>query len=520
MPQKESKPSSIRMHPDDNVVVVANDGGLKAGTVFADGLAMLEDTPQAHKVATCDIAKGAPVIRYGVTVGIAVDSIPRGSWVQEKMLHNPPAPDLDVIATMQPKQYPPLEALEGYTFEGFRNEDGSVGTMNVLGITTTVNCVEGVVDYATKRIKEELLPKYPNVDAVVALNHAFGCGVAIDAPDTVVPIRTVRNLALNPNFGGAVLVVSLGCEKLQVNRLLDPDPSPFERHGSFVVTLQDEKYVGFESMVADIMALAEERLKFLNNRRRETCPVSELVVGMQCGGSDAFSGMTANPALGFAADLLARAGATVLFSEMSEVRDRVDLMAERAVDSKTIEDLAAVMKWNDDYLGRGGADRTANTTPGNKVGGLNNIAEKSMGTLVKSGTTPLMGIIKPGDKLPRNHEPGIYFSATPSNDFLCGTLQMAAGMNLHVFTTGRGTPYGLAAVPVIKVSTRNELYERWPDLIDVNASPIATGESTIEEKGWELFNLYIEVASGRKKTWAQHWGLNNSIAIFNPGPVT
>jgi galactarate dehydratase len=246
-------------------------------------------------------------------------------------------------------------------------------------------------------------------------------------------------------------------------------------------------------------------------------PASELVVGMQCGGSDAFSGITANPALGVCADLLVRAGATVFFSEVTEVRDAIHLLVARAANEEVARALVREMGWYDDYLAKGGADRSANTTPGNKKGGLSNIIEKALGSVAKSGTSTISGVLAPGERV---RQRGLIFAATPASDFVCGTLQLASGMNLHVFTTGRGTPYGLAAAPVIKVSTRTELADRWNDLIDLDAGRIATGEATIEEVGQELFQLMLDVASGRKKVWADRWGLYNDLILFNPAPVT
>ena len=284
-----------------------------------------------------------------------------------------------------------------------------------------------------------------------------------------------------------------------------------------VVCLQDSKHVGFMSMIDSIMTQAEEHLERLNARRREAVPASELVVGVQCGGSDAFSGVTANPAVGFCTDLLVRAGATVMFSEVTEVRDGIDQLTSRATTPEVAEQMIREMAWYDAYLEKGRVDRSANTTPGNKKGGLSNIVEKAMGSIVKSGRSPISGVLAPGDKLKQK---GLIYAATPASDFICGTLQLAAGMNLHVFTTGRGTPYGLAQVPVIKVATRSDLARRWHDLMDVNAGTIATGEKTIDEVGWELFRLMLEVASGRKKTWAEHWKLHNALVLFNPAPVT
>ncbi len=525
-------PLTIRMHERDNVAIVANDGGLAAGTMLASGLALRDRVPQGHKVALADLAAGAPVLRYGIPIGYALKDIPAGSWVHERLLRMPEARGLGElpIATVKP---PPLPALEGYTFEGYRNADGSVGTRNILAITTTVQCVAGVVEFAVQRIKAELLPKYPHVDDVVGLEHSYGCGVAIDAPGAEIPIRTLRNISLNPNFGGEVMVVSLGCEKLQPERLLPPgsfaivdersvaDVGASAEQPLDVVCLQDDAHVGFLSMIDSIMATAQEHLERLNARRRETVPASELVVGVQCGGSDAFSGVTANPAVGFCTDLLVRAGATVMFSETTEVRDGIDQLTARASTPEIADAMIREMAWYDAYLGRGQVDRSANTTPGNKQGGLSNIVEKAMGSIVKSGSAPIGGVLAPGEKLrDRGIERGLVYAATPASDFICGTLQLAAGMNLHVFTTGRGTPYGLAPVPVIKVATRSDLARRWHDLMDVNAGTIADGTATIEDVGWELFRLMLEVASGRRKTWAEHWKLHNALVLFNPAPVT
>ncbi len=526
--QKLPLPLTIRMHERDNVAIVANDGGLPAGTELPLGLKLRDRVPQGHKVALLDLPEGTAVRRYNAVIGYALKDIPAGSWVHERLLNMPSARSLDdlPIATVKPGAQPPLD---GYTFEGFRNGDGSVGTRNILAITQTVQCVAGVTGFAVQRIKSELLPRFPNVDDVVALEHTYGCGVAIDAPDAVVPIRTLRNISLNPNFGGEVMVVSLGCEKLQPERLLPAGAFPLvdERSDAHagdkadaaldVVCLQDDRHVGFMSMIESVMAQAERHLERLNRRRRETVPASELVVGVQCGGSDAFSGVTANPAVGFCTDLLVRAGATVMFSEVTEVRDGIEQLTSRAASPEVAAAMIREMAWYDEYLAKGQVDRSANTTPGNKKGGLSNIVEKAMGSIVKSGSAPISGVLAPGEKV---RQKGLIYAATPASDFICGTLQLAAGMNLHVFTTGRGTPYGLAQVPVIKVATRSDLARRWHDLMDLDAGTIATGQKSIEEVGWELFRLMLDVASGRKKTWAEHWKLHNALVLFNPAPVT
>jgi galactarate dehydratase len=508
------------MHEADNVAIVVNDGGLDAGATFADGLVVRDRVPQGHKIALTDLKAGEPVVRYDVVIGYAERDIPAGSWVHERLLRMPAARALDDLP--KPKSSPKAMApLGGYTFEGYRNANGSVGTRNLLALTQTVQCVAGVARVAAERIRAELLPKYPNVDGVVALEHGYGCGVAIDAPGAEIPIRTLRNISLNPNFGGEVMVISLGCEKLQPERLMPAGsfPVPVATEAQLdVIVLQDDKHTSFQSMIDSVVRQAIPHLERLNARRRVTVPASELVVGVQCGGSDAFSGVTANPAVGYCTDLLVRAGATVMFSETTEVRDAVDQLTSRAVDDHVAQAIVREMAWYDEYLQRGSVDRSANTTPGNKKGGLANIVEKAMGSIVKSGTAPISGVLQPGDKL--NGQRGLIYAATPASDFICGTLQLAAGMNLHVFTTGRGTPYGLAEAPVIKVATRTELANRWRDLIDVNAGTIADGAKTIEEVGWELFRLMLEVASGRQRTWAERLQLHNALVLFNPAPVT
>ncbi|MEZ5356945.1 MAG: galactarate dehydratase [Bryobacteraceae bacterium] len=516
-------PLYVKVHPRDNVAIIVNPEGLPAGAAFQDGLTLRDAIPQSHKVTLGPIARGEPIFRYGQVIGAANRDLEPGAWVREEMLDLPVAPPLDALplATDVP---PAPEPLPGFTFEGFRNPDGSVATKNILGIATTVQCVAPTVEYAVRRIKAELLPRFPNVDDAVAITHTYGCGVAIDAPGAQVPIRTLREISRHANFGGAPLVVSLGCEKLQPNRLF-PNQS-LERMASqqlpvlsddpYVVKLQDQDLRGFGEIIGAILRYAERRLEDLNRRERSTCPASDLIVGLQCGGSDAFSGVTCNPAVGFAADLLVRAGATVMFSEVTEVRDAVHLLTPRAINESVARDLIREMRWYDEYLARGSADRSANPTPGNKRGGLANVVEKALGSVAKAGTTALRSVATHGERVTAK---GLVFAATPAGDFMCGTQQLAS-MNMHVFTTGEGSPYGLALVPVVKVSSRTALAERWYDLIDVDAGRIATGEASIEDIGWELFRFLIDVASGRKKTWADHWGLHNALAPFNPGPVT
>jgi galactarate dehydratase len=476
------------------------------GIIVADG----EPIPQGQKISLASIHAGEPIMRYGHTIGLATRSVTQGAWFREEFLTLPDPPSLDgmELATRVP---PEPEPLSGYTFQGFRNADGSIGTRNLLGLTTTVQCVAAIVEHAAQRIRSEILQRFPNVDGVVAITHGYGCGVAINAPDAEIPIATLKHISLHANLGARPLVVSLGCEKLQPRRLFSNDLPVLEELS--VIRLQDER--GFAASVAAILRAAEKRLVELNARTRETCLAAGLSVGLQCGGSDAFSGVTCNPAVGFAADLLVRAGASVYFSEVTEVRDAVQLLTPRALNVDVARALLREMKWYDDYLARGGADRSANPTPGNKRGGLANVVEKALGSIAKAGTTAIRAVASHGEKVTTK---GLVFAATPASDFICGTQQLAS-MNLHIFTTGEGTPYGLSLVPVVKVSSRTALAEKWHDLIDIDAGPIATGSATVQDIGWHLFRYLLEVASGRK-TWAEYWGLGNALVPFNPGPVT
>jgi galactarate dehydratase len=501
---------------DDNVAIVVDQLGLEKNAIIDENLILQQNIPFGHKVALVDFAINDSIIRYGQIIGYASQPIKKGDWVNETKMSLPTPPDMQFISLPESITNS-IEPLEGFTFEGYRNPDGSVGTKNILGITTSVQCVAGLTEHLVKKIKQEKLHLYPNVDDIVALNHTYGCGIAIDAPAAIVPIRTIKNLASNPNFGGEIMIIGLGCEKLRPENLVSKEERPNDVQSSSISYMQDETFQGFNEMVQGIMETAEIHLKRLNKRQRVTCPASDLVVGMQCGGSDAFSGLTANPVAGFASDLIVRAGGSVMFSEVTEVRDAIHLLVPRAINPSVGRALLDEMKWYDDYLLNGSVDRSSNTTPGNKLGGLSTIVEKALGSIVKSGKSQIVDVLGPGEKIRKK---GLTFAATPASDFVCGTLQLAAGMNMHVFMTGRGTPYGLSVVPVIKVGSNSKLSQRWFDLIDLDAGQVATGRKSIEEMGWELFHLILDVASGKKKVACDVLELHNDLVLFNPGPLT
>lgn len=507
-----TKSRYVKINEADNVAIALHD--IAAGTDIGGGVIAQHDIPQAHKVTLTDIPKGGAVIRYGVVLGHVKADTPAGSWINEDSLDLPCPPALDDMewGTNVDVELPcpPVSTWEGYPAV---EPGGYAGTRNLLGIQTTVQCVTGVVNVAVERIKRELLPKYPHVDGVVAINHAYGCGVAINARDAYIPKRILRNIARHPNFGGELMVVSLGCEKFSPEMFLEDRPE--DNNPDNVIVLQEQH--GFDAMVEAIMAMADKKLARLEQRRRVTLPLSELLVGMECGGSDAFSGVASNPSIGYCADLLVSGGATVMFSEVTEVRDAVYLLARRCVDEPTMRKLASEMRWYDKYLEDGGADRSANPTPGNHAGGLSNIVEKAMGSIAKGGSAPIVEVLSPGER-PGKH--GLIYAATPASDIVSGPCQLASGMGAQCFTTGRGTPYGLAMVPVLKVCSRSEVKQNWPDLIDVNAGPVSSGERTIAEVGTELFSKLIGCVSGRDKSFAEKHGIANDLCIFNPAPIT
>ena len=504
------KATVVRLREEDNVAVALYD--LPAGTETICGVVTTEPIPQAHKIALRDFQKDEAVIRYGVTIGYAIDPIGKGAWINEHMLRLPASPSLDDMpygTNVVDRQALPDPVRT--TWMGYANESGFAGTRNLLGIVTTVQCAAGVLKVAIERVRKDLLPSYPHVDGVVAVTHPYGCGVAIKATDAPIPIRAIRNVIRHPNFGGEVMVVGLGCEKLTYEYLLSPE----EINDGNCLTLQD--FAGHDAMMEAILAMAKKKLERLNQRVRTERPLSELFVGMQCGGSDAFSGVTANPAAGYAADMLVKGGATVCFSEVTEVRDGVHLLAARCMDAATRDKLAAEMRWYDAYLDAGGVDRDANPTPGNKKGGLANIVEKAMGSIAKSGTSPIVEVLSPCEQPTKQ---GLIFAATPASDIVCGPSQVASGIGLQVFMTGRGTPYGLDIAPVIKVSSRNELKAHWFDLIDISAGDIASGEKSVAQVGEEIFRFVLAVASGEEEPFSDRYGFHNDMCIFNPAPIT
>lgn len=508
----------LKMHNEDNVAVCIIEEGLNKGDILDNGIILLDDIPFGHKIAFFNFKKGDAIIRYGTIIGYASDDIKKGQWVSEQRTQLVPPIELDKLPMATKKNRIVRKAQKEYIFMGYKNDDGTVGTRNILGILPTVQCVAGMANTLIAHLKQEYLPRYPNIDDIVALNHTYGCGVAINAPAAIVPIRTLRNLAMNPNLGNEVILLSLGCEKLQAEMIVPPFIEKQEdwKDESYAY-LQDPDYAGYENIFNHLVDIAVKKLEKLNKRVREVCTLGDLRLGMQCGGSDAFSGMTANPVLGYAADIIVAEGGMVMFSEVTEVRDAINQLTERAADENIAKALIKEMQDYDDYLAAGQVDRSSNTTPGNKKGGLNNITEKALGSIAKSGTSMISDVLSPGERIKKN---GLVFHATPASDFICGTLQMASGINMQVFTTGRGTPYNLALVPVVKVSSNSRLYKQWFDIIDFNAGTVVSEQKKIDDVAHEFLEFILKIASGEQPTNADRLGLINDLALFNPAPVT
>ncbi len=467
------------------------------------------------KVARAAIPKGSEIVKQGVTIGIALADIAAGDLVDHRVMGELDCPRVGRLDGNQDSQIKLPDHLSH--FNGYLNEDGSVGTRNYLCIATSVHCVSGIVDHAARIIRNDILPKYENVDGVVLLNHTYGCGVAIDSRDASIPRRTLSNLMLNPNFGGYALIVGLGCEKLRhemmLSSLKESSAAELFHHDSLYI--QSVEGAGFAAVISAICKKAEKALKRLNSRSRQQLPVSKLVVGMQCGGSDAFSGISANPMLGRMSDMLVASGGMSLFSENTECMDAESYLMSRCVSEDIALELKREFDWYRGYLAQGGVDRSANTTPGNKAGGLSSISEKALGSIAKAGTAPIVDIIAPGQRV---RCPGLSYLSGPASDFICGTLQLAAGANVHVFTTGRGTPYSIDGFPVLKVSTSTPLYEKWFDIIDFDAGKILSGQS-LDDSAREFLSLVILTASGAK-TAAEKLGISNDLVLFNPAPIT
>lgn len=482
-----STPPVIRLHPADGVVIARVT--LLPGTPVAEGVSSIGRIPAGHKVATRAHAAGEPIRRYGQIIGFATVSILPGEHVHT---HNCGmgdfAKDYAYGHDVKPTQYvdPPA------TFQGIRRSDGRVGTRNYIGILTSVNCsahVASVVADAFKRnpfTGENPLADFPHVDGVVALTHKTGCGMTAGEPLTVLR-RTLGGFARHANFH-SVIALGLGCEVNQIGGLLEE-----QRLAGRLRNMDIQEMGGSRKTVAAAIDFVREQLQEANRVAREAVPVSELTVALQCGGSDGYSGVSANPALGAASDLVVRHGGTVILSETPETYGAEHLLTRRAVSQEVGEKLVALMRWWEAYTEREGAEMNANPSPGNKAGGLTTILEKSLGAMAKCGSTNLVDVVRYAEPVTAR---GFVFMDTPGYDPVAATGQVAGGANLVCFTTGRGSVFGCKPAPSIKLATNTPMYARMEEDMDVNCGTILDGDESVQACGARIFDLILRVASG------------------------
>ncbi len=486
----------VRLDPSDNVVIAAR--ALQAGQQI-EGATTTGLIPSGHKIATRAIRKGEEVRKYAQFIGLAHEHIAPGDHVHT---HN-----LDFRATEVAYEFGtdlrPVDMVpEGKrdTFMGYRRDGGRVGTRNYIAIVTSVNCSATAARRIADHFTPERLAAYPNVDGVCAFVHGTGCGMAGDGEGFEALQRVMWGYARHPNHAG-VLMVGLGCEMNQIDWLLEA--YGLKQSETFQV-MNIQGVAGLRRTIEAGIAKIEAMLPIANRARREPCPASELMVALQCGGSDAWSGVTANPALGYACDLLTAQGGTGVLAETPEIYGAEHLLTRRAADRKVGEKLIGLVEWWKDYTARNKGSMDNNPSPGNKKGGLTTILEKSLGAAAKGGTSPLMGVYKYAEPVTAK---GFCFMDSPGYDPASVTGQIAGGCNLVVFTTGRGSAFGSKPAPTIKVATNSEMYGRMTEDMDVNAGEMLTAGASLEAKGREIYELILRVASGEaSKSEAQGLG--------------
>lgn len=480
-----AKIAVIRLHPNDNVVVAAR--AIAAGTPIAgESIRALESISMGHKVASQAIAAGSPVIKYGQVIGVATRDVPAGAHVH---VQNLAMSDLRRAA----ERVEPVEVIEAArTFEGYRRADGRVGVRNYVCVLTSVNCSATVARMIAERAERSgLLRDYPNVDGVVPITHNSGCGMAGEGEGYDILRRTLWGTATNPNFG-SILMVGLGCEVIQVARFAkDFAMQGREQFQSY--TIQDAG--GTRAAVEEGLERLKALLEIANRATRTSVPASELVLGLQCGGSDGWSGVTSNPALGNASDRLVALGGTVMLSETPEIYGAEHLLAARAVDPSVADKLMRRIDWWKQYTARHDATMDDNPSPGNIAGGITTILEKSLGAVAKGGTAPLVDVIEYAERCTKH---GFVFMDSPGFDPCSATGQVASGATMIAFTTGRGSAYGCKPSPSIKLSSNSDVFRRMQDDIDIDCGPIAAGDATVEQKGDEILTYLLEVASGKQ----------------------
>jgi altronate hydrolase len=495
----EHQTLTVRLHSNDNVVTARIDL-LPNTAVTGEDVACAARIPAGHKVATRPITAGAPIVKYDQIIGFASKHIAPGAHVH---VHNVEMRDFDrdYAFGADVRETPYVPERERASFDGFLRANGKAGTRNFIGVLSTVNCSATVCHHVAETFPRDELAAYPNVDGIVALTHGTGCGMADRGEGFATLQRTLWGYARHPNFAG-VLMIGLGCEVNQIDFLLDAYQI---KRGPHFRTMTMQGTGGTRKTIERAQAMIREMLPHANAARRQRIAASEIVLALQCGGSDAYSGMTANPALGACADLLVRHGGTAILSETPEIYGAEHLLTRRAVSQKVGEKLVERIRWWEEYCRINGGEMNNNPSPGNKAGGLTTILEKSLGAAAKGGTTNMTGVYKYAEPIT---ERGFVFMDSPGYDPASATGQVASGGNLICFTTGRGSCFGFKPAPSIKLATNTEMYRRMEEDMDVNCGVILDGECSVEEMGARIFDLILEIASGRR-TKSEDLGLGN-----------
>ncbi len=487
---------TVRLDPSDNVVTATRP--LEVGAKV-EGIATRALIPSGHKIATARIAKGDAVRKYAQLIGYAAQDIVAGDHVHtHNVAFRNTEADYEFGTDLRPVAMVPEDQRD--TFMGYRRENGTVGTRNYIAIVTSVNCSATAARMIADHFTPDVLAAYPNVDGVAAFVHGTGCGMAGDGDGFEALQRVMWGYAKHPNHAG-VLMVGLGCEMNQIDWLLDAYGL---KQGPLFQTMNIQNVAGLRRTVEKGIAKVAAMLPIANQAIRTPCPASELMVALQCGGSDAWSGITANPALGYACDLLVAQGGTGVLAETPEIYGAEHLLTRRAVDAATGARLVDLIRWWEDYTARNRGSMDNNPSPGNKAGGLTTILEKSLGAAAKGGTSPLTGVYKYAEPVRAR---GFTFMDSPGYDPASVTGQIAGGCNLVCFTTGRGSAFGSKPAPTIKVATNSEMAARMIEDMDVDAGSILSQGVSVEEKGREIYVQFLRVASGEaSKSEAQGLG--------------
>jgi altronate hydrolase len=503
---------AIRIHPADNVVIARRQ--LLGGTVLAEeGITVAGLVPPGHKIATQAIAAGQPVRRYNQIIGTATQAIAAGQHVHvHNLAYSDFARQHEPGAAVTPTAY----ATEPATFDGIVREDGRVATRNYIGVLTSVNCsataARAIADQFRRDIHPEALAAFPHVDGIVALTHGMGCATDSEGEELEVLRRTLGGYARHPNFA-AVLVVGLGCETNQIQGLVAQEGL---QEGADLVTFSIQDTGGTAKTVARGVELIKSMLPRANRVKRQPVPASHITVGLQCGGSDGYSGISANPALGAAVDRLVRHGGTAILSETPEIYGGEHLLTRRAVSGEVADKLLRRIAWWEQYTARNGMKMDNNPSAGNKAGGLTTILEKSLGAIAKSGTTNLVDVYGFAERVSAK---GFVYMDTPGYDPVSATGQVAGGANLICFTTGRGSAYGCAPSPSLKLSTNTALWLKQQDDIDIDCGGIVEGAETVDQVGERIFRLMLDTASGRATKSELHGYGQNEFVPWQLGAV-